>query len=151
MCNDLTAYAVILSNDVWKCLICYCHVQPQETVIVEHAWCYSCKSNAAGYLWWFNAVKRVWSVGFQSEPHLWPEVSVNRAGSPVAWASFRTQVLTSGVLACLLQGKMYQISPISSIELGQGSWWKDQSWNRVVIKALFVISSTKSTPLITYK
>lgn len=65
------------------------------------------KSNAAGYLWWFNAVKRVQSVGFQSKPHLWPKVSVNRAGSPVAWASFRTQVLTSGVLACLLQGKMY--------------------------------------------
>ncbi len=58
------------------------------------------KSIAVGYLWWFHAVKRVRSVGFQSKPHLWP-------WSPVASASFRTQVLTSGVLACLLQGKMY--------------------------------------------
>ncbi len=32
---------------------------------------------------------------------------ISGPGSPVAWASFRTQVLTSGVLACLLQGKMY--------------------------------------------
>ncbi len=32
---------------------------------------------------------------------------ISGPGSPVASASFRTQVLTSGVLACLLQGKMY--------------------------------------------